>query len=549
MKISLPAVRRPVPAADSLRVERKLLLAVAYVGAYVLLSWLCYVRPVFSPGITPWHPQAGLTLAFLIVIGPAWCLATAIAALLAAFLLAPLGLSPVAVIAGALWSAFVYGLLAHILRQFFRLRSVRTVADAVRLSGAAGVMTLAVASGFVAAYVLNHDMEMAEALRAITRYWLADLIGILMLTPLLLTTGATPATLRAWRTRRWEIFWQLAAVAALLCLILSLPVADQLRLLYLLFVPLIWIALRWGWEGALPAVLAIQLVLIFAAENAMHTPRFIDLQFLMLTLSLTALLLGAVVAERRRSELELRERDAALGRAMRFAIAGELASALAHQLSQPITALVSYINAAQILSSSAAAETDRLHATLGKAAQQAIRASEVLQRLRNLYIAGRARREAIDVAQLCADVAAGFEERLRVVGARVEVLAAADLPVVEGDRTQIEIALHNLVGNAVDALEPRVLAGGRVQVQAERQGQAIMISVEDSGPGVAPQVADTLFEPFVSTKADGMGLGLAISRSIVRLRGGDITASRAESLGGARFSILIPIALPDASWT
>jgi signal transduction histidine kinase len=546
MKLALPAAStQPASATESLRMEGKLALAATYVAAFVLLSWLCHVRPAFAPGITPWHPQTGLTLAFLIVMGIRWWPTTAIAAVTAAFLVQRSGLAPVAVVGSALWASVVYALLSYVLRRVFGLRNVRTVADAGRLCAAAGIGTLVAAGGFVAAFLLSGDLATEDAVRGFTRYWIGDLVGILMLTPLLLTSGASPTALRTWRSRRWEIVAQLTTIAALLFLILSLPVSDQLRLLYLLFVPLIWIALRWGWEGALPAVLMIQLVLIFAAENAMHTPRFIDLQFLMLTLCLTALLLGAVVAERRRSELELRERDAALGRAMRFAIAGELASALAHQLNQPITALVSYINASQILSSSPGSETERLQATLGKAGQEAMRASEVLQRLRNLYIAGRARRESVDLAQLCADVAAGFEERLRAAGARIEVQVAPELPVIEGDRTQLEIALHNLVGNAVDALGPRGYAGGRIHLRAQRQGEAVALSVEDSGPGIAAQLADTLFEPFVSGKADGMGLGLAISRSIVRLRGGDITAGRAETLGGAKFTILIPIALPD----
>ncbi len=108
---------------------------------------------------------------------------------------------------------------------------------------------------------------------------------------------------------------QAAMVLATLIVVFYLPAADQLRFFYLLFVPIIWIALSWRSTGALFAVLAIQVGLIAAARAGVHTPRFLDLQVLLLTLSLTALLLGAVVAERAAILHRLRERDAELARA------------------------------------------------------------------------------------------------------------------------------------------------------------------------------------------------------------------------------------------
>ena len=300
-------------------------------------------------GYQPWHPEAGLTLAFLAAFGPRLTVATAIAAFLGVMIFSGGPVSMSASIVAALWVGGAYGVLAHLILRTLPLRAMNTIAEAARFAGLVGAATLIAACGFVGAFVTSGNVEAGDALRGVARYWLADLNGVLMLTPLLMNAEARKTAAQAWNKHRLELLMQIGVVGGVLWLILALPVEVQLRFLFLLFLPTIWIAVRWNWVGALAGALMIQLVLIAAVEADIHTPRFIDLQFLTLTLSLTALLLGAAVAERRRSEAELRERDSALARAMRFAVAGELASALAHELNQPITALVSYLNASQIL--------------------------------------------------------------------------------------------------------------------------------------------------------------------------------------------------------
>jgi two-component system, LuxR family, sensor kinase FixL len=382
------------------RNRRKIPLATGFFAGYLLLAWLCHVRPAFAPGITPWHPQTGLALAFLLACGPSWSVWVGLTALTSELLLVDPAVPVNGKILAAGCIALGYAGLAVWLRALLPGTVLRTTGDAARIAGAAGVVTLLVAAAYVASYLSVVAMPRGDALRGIARYWLADVNGVLMLTPLLAlreryADSAAPAR------RRVEVLSQFSLVLALPWMILSLPDVDQLRFFYLLFVPVIWIALRWNWTGALPAVIVIQSMLILAAEAEVHTPRFVDLQFLLLTLSLSALLLGAVVAERRRSEVQLREREIALSRAMRFAVAGELASALAHELNQPITALVSYLNASEMMANAAGPEDPRLRATLRKAGNEAIRAADVLHRLRNLYIGGVSRRDPVDVLALC----------------------------------------------------------------------------------------------------------------------------------------------------
>lgn len=233
--------------------------------------------------------------------------------------------------------------------------------------------------------------------------------------------------------------------------------------------------------------------------------------------------------DRRRAEEQSRGRDAALARAMRFAVAGELASALAHELNQPITALVSYLRASEILAAQREGDEERLQATLAKAAQEAIRASLVLRRLRDFYQGGAIKREAINIPSVCHAVASAFQDRLRRADASLTLSVDPTIAEIEGDATQVEIVLHNLFANAVDAVAQATGRPRRIALFASCDDRTVTIRVEDSGPGIPTDVTSKLFEPFVTSKPDGMGLGLAISRSLIRARGGDLSCSASVS--------------------
>jgi signal transduction histidine kinase len=530
--------------ADRATGRRGLALAVAYVAAYLFLDWVSDVRPQLTPGITPWNPQAGLTLAFLLLAGARWWPVTALAALFAELTVRRVAVPLPPILISSLWIGVAYGVIAVLLERWELSTPIRTMIAAARMATIAIAGTLAVAAGYVGLFVAFGEIDKADAVAGIARYWVADLNAVLPLASLLIYASDWRPRLHAIRNHRWEIAATLGAVVGMLWITFLLPAADQLRFFYLLFLPIIWIALRWRWPGAMLAVLAIQVGLLIVAESRIATARFIDLQFLMLTLTLTGLLLGAVVGERERAAEQLRERDAALARAMRFAVAGELASALAHELNQPITAVVSYLRASEILARGSIAADERLAATLGKAVHEGIRASEVLRRLRDFYQGGALKREDVRIAELCSSVSEAFQERARRVEASLIVSADPTTPPLQGDSTQIEIVLHNLLANALDAVtqapQPR-----RVRLAATHADGTVRLSVEDSGPGIAPELAAKLFEPFVTSKSDGMGLGLAISRSLIRACGGELSFESSGALGGAAFVVRLPIVLPE----
>jgi signal transduction histidine kinase len=484
-----------------------------------------------------------LLLAVLITWGPRWAPAAALA-VVAAELLVRGGPAPWPVLlAAGSCIAFIYAVLATWLRRWGMRQPIESVALAVRLIMATALATFVAAVSYVTLFVIAGVLPRSQALASVASYWVGDFNGIITLTPLLLMIGQWRALLLTLRTHFVLITIQLALVVLTMWAIFGLSATDGLKLFYPLFVPVIWITMRWGITGALLSTLIIQIGLVITVEIEPNAPRLIDLQFLQLTLSLTALLLGAVVANRQRAENQLRERDLALSRAMRFAVAGELASSLAHELNQPITALVSYLQASEILAAPLKLQDQRLDETLNKATREAVRAAEVLRRMRDFYRGGTIKRERLQLHALCQTFASTFAERLRRVSADLQIDVPMTLPSVEVGATQLEIILHNLLSNALDAVSGQ--NRGHILLSARAAEGAVTLYIEDSGAGIASEVRAKLFEPFFTTKVDGMGLGLAISRSLLRAQGGELLYEQGERWGGACFVVRLPLPLSE----
>jgi two-component system sensor kinase FixL len=193
-----------------------------------------------------------------------------------------------------------------------------------------------------------------------------------------------------------------------------------------------------------------------------------------------------------------------------------------------------------------APEPALLHEGVAEVVQQAERAGDVLDRLREFVRGGEYRRALTEVEPLI-DAALSLT-RVEAAQREVEIAARIDpgLPAVLADRVQIEQVLVNLVRNAMDAMEAANSEQRSIAVEARRKGnRAIEISVADTGPGVAAEVADTIFDPFVTTKPLGMGMGLSISRSIVESHGGSLRMVRSDR-SGAIFIVDLPTAAAEA---
>jgi two-component system, LuxR family, sensor kinase FixL len=218
----------------------------------------------------------------------------------------------------------------------------------------------------------------------------------------------------------------------------------------------------------------------------------------------------------------------------RVSAMGTMASALAHELNQPLAAILNYAAALRMLSARDETPLPVAEAVSG-ISDNAHRAGEIIRRLRLMTTRGEVFKAPIELTPCIVEAA-----HLALTGAAVPVAydIAPDLRI-EGDRVQIQQVVVNLVRNAAEAMPGMVEK--RIEIAARRDGQCADIVVRDSGPGIDPALLPTIFDSFVSTKEDGMGVGLAISRTIVEAHGGRITAESTPGRG-TTFRLRLPLA-------
>lgn len=252
------------------------------------------------------------------------------------------------------------------------------------------------------------------------------------------------------------------------------------------------------------------------------------------------------ITARRLAEERAKRHQAELAHIDRLSLAGELASGLAHELNQPLAAMVSYAQAgARMARSGAAPET--LSETLDKIARQGLRAGDIIHRLRRLVRKSEFERRSVDLNQLVREVATLAEVTARQHGSHIRLLLETGLPPVQADSIQIEQVIFNLIQNGIEAMSSIRDRVRRVTIRTSLcSPETVQTSVTDTGRGLAPELArDTLFDPFFTTKPHGMGLGLSISRSIIDAHGGTMGAHN-DIHGGATFVFTLPVVPTNA---
>ena len=245
------------------------------------------------------------------------------------------------------------------------------------------------------------------------------------------------------------------------------------------------------------------------------------------------------LTERQQAELRVHDLQSVLAHVQRVSEMGTLATSLAHELNQPLTAIANYVEAARdMLQTPPDEETlATIREALDECAQQSVRAGQIVRRLRDFISRGESERRIESLHRLVTEASA-----LALVGAgdqelEVDVRLEPRADRVLVDRIQIQQVLLNLIRNAIEAMEEQ--QDPRLLIYSEKEpGGFIRITVADSGPGLAPEVAERLFEPFRSTKESGMGLGLSISATIVEAHGGRIWAEP-STLGGTAFHFTV----------
>ncbi len=244
------------------------------------------------------------------------------------------------------------------------------------------------------------------------------------------------------------------------------------------------------------------------------------------------------ISERKRDAARMRELQAELHHVSRLSAMGTMATGLAHELNQPLTAMTNYVQASRRLLRGVSLD-DKVGEYMDKAVAQAARAGAIIRRLRDFVRKGETDRSLEDLNQVVEEASALALTGMASKGVTVDFAFRPRLPRVLVDRVQIQQVVFNLVRNSVDALVDSERRHITISTSLEDPAM-LRASVSDTGPGLPPEIADRLFEPFVTTKPDGMGIGLAICRSIVEAHLGRLWATPNPD-GGTSFHLTLPV--------
>jgi signal transduction histidine kinase len=511
-----------------------------FLVGYALLDWASYIQPFGVFGITPWNPPTGLSFVLILIFGqrflPFIFLAPLLADIVVRRLPLPLHIEVLScLIIGAGYGFAAISLLRPKLKFDVSLSSMR---DVVLLMLVAVASAAIVSALHVLLLCLAGLVPWVNYNAAALRYWIGDVIGIAVVTPFLLIvlTRGRPLSLN------WETACQVAAIIAALWIVFGSLATQQLQLFYILFLPIVWIAVRTGLEGVSAGLVLTQVGLIIALELfATSDVNVTAFQALMLVLAITGLAAGVLVTERRRAEFQLRLQQDAQARLARLGSMGELAAALAHEINQPLTAAGTYSRVAAQALGAGGPPPEVAREAASKAVAQVERAAEVVRRLRGLIQLGRSEVAPVTVGRIVQQSIELLRPEIDRHNITLREQVARNLPPVMADILQVEQVLTNLVRNSIEAISGAEVHRGTVLIDAV-PGEAglVEVRVHDNGPGFEREQLDASPQPFATTKIDGLGVGLALSRSIIEAHGGRLWVGRKAQ--GAVVHFTLPVA-------
>jgi PAS domain S-box-containing protein len=247
------------------------------------------------------------------------------------------------------------------------------------------------------------------------------------------------------------------------------------------------------------------------------------------------------VTKRKEAEEDARRQREQINLLGRVSLLGEMTASLAHELNQPLSAMVTNANAGMRLIDRGKEDPKILHDILSDVASDGRRAHDIIQNVRNTIKKGDSNQRRINLNELVTNVAHAIRADAMAYSCEVETSLAKDLPLIEGDPVQIQQVLVNLLSNALDAMRQTPPDQRKVEISTAGNGEnELRLSVRDHGTGIRYEVHERLFDQFFTTKEEGLGMGLAIVRSIVESHGGDIQAENVAD-GGARFYFTLPV--------
>jgi signal transduction histidine kinase len=524
----------------------------------VVLEWISFIHEYKSVPITPWNPGLGLVFALMVLGGPRYSAVLFAGVVIAEITVLRTDLEWPVIFGIATVFAGVYGATATVARKHLRLDvDLYHLRDVIVLLAAGTLGAILVALLLSALLVLHEQIEWADVVVASFPLLVGDIIGIGVVTPLLLRIARHGREMLVdySPTLVPELAIYTVLIAASLWVIIGAGPDGGFKFFYLLFVPVVVAAVRHGMDGACIALAFTQLGLVGVLHIFGTDARaFTEFQALMLVLSATGLTVGAVVSERqaadrlvRSAEAQLREKETEAVQAARFSLVSGMASALAHEINQPMTAIRALARSVQRTLRTPGADLARMERNLKALIGQIDHASGVVRQMREFLRRGQPHVSTINVGSMLHDALMLVRAEASAKSVAIDLEVADDLPAVHGDRVQLQQVVLNLVRNAIDAISEANQQNGRIHIAARHLAppHRIEIAVSDNGPGIASDVADRLFAPLTTSKRDGLGLGLSICAAIVEAHGGRVWL-HSHRAGATEFRFSVPLSQQEA---
>ena len=522
------------------------------IGSLVLIwifqDWATFIHGYKSTLITPWDPGIGILFAVIIHDGILYSLALFLGVVFAEFVTrhGELGLPLILMTAAIV--ASVYTVAAFIARRYFMLDvKLERLRDSVMLIVAGMVGAIVVAILLSLLFLTFGRFDIDDLFPSIVRGFIGDTIGIAIMSPL---------TLRFWYLRhefKLERVKEtlLEFVIYVIMIISGLWFAFNTKSHHIdpLFLPIVLVAIRRGFDGACLSLLITQIGLVILLQHfGLDAETFTQFQIFMLILTTTGLSVGAIVSERGQvqrafddAQERIKKKESRAIQAGRFNLVTAMASALAHEINQPITAARALVRAVEHLLDAEALDLSRIKRNISTSIVQIDAAAKTIQRMREFLYRGRPSTGEVDIHELMDDALILLRPELAMTSIRIETFIEAGLPTLRGDRGQLEQIILNLVRNAIEAIAGKGQQNGCVTVTARRSKirSNLEISVHNNGPRMDPEIIAHIFEPLVSSKEEGLGLGLPICASIVEAHGGRLWLERSKP-DGTEFRLSVP---------